>query len=217
MSTTSAVRLGHARGDRADATSATSFTLMRARGLDVLQIVDELRQVLDRVDVVVRRRADEAHAGRGVPRSWRSRVDLVARKLAAFAGLGALRHLDLQLVRVDEILARHAEAAGGDLLDRGCGGGRRSASGMNRSGSSPPSPVLTLPPMRFIAMASVSCASVEIEPSDIAPVQNRLTISSAGSTSSIGIGGRPPVLKSHQAAQRAEALALVVDELACIP
>ena len=30
--------------------------------------------------------------------------------------------------------------------------------------SSPPSPVLLLPPMRFIASASVVCASVEIEP-----------------------------------------------------
>ena len=40
--------------------------------------------------------------------------------------------------------------------------------------------------MRFIATASVVCASVEIEPSDIAPVANRFTISVAGSTSSIG-------------------------------
>jgi hypothetical protein len=37
-------------------------------------------------------------------------------------------------------------------------------SGVNRSGSSPPSPVLDLPPSRFMAMASVSCASWEIEP-----------------------------------------------------
>jgi hypothetical protein len=40
--------------------------------------------------------------------------------------------------------------------------------------------------MRFIATASVLCASVEIEPSDIAPVAKRLTISFAGSTSSSG-------------------------------
>ena len=39
-----------------------------------------------------------------------------------------------------------------------------SASGVNRSGSSPPSPVLDLPPSRFMAMARVSCASAEIEP-----------------------------------------------------
>ena len=51
------------------------------------------------------------------------------------------------------------------------------ASGMKRSASSPPSPVFDLPPMRFIAMARVSCASLEIEPYDIAPVAKRLTIS----------------------------------------
>ena len=56
-----------------------------------------------------------------------------------------------------------------------------------RTGSSPPSPVLERPPIRFIAIASVSCASREIEPSDIAPVAKRLTISAAGSTSSIEI------------------------------
>ena len=42
--------------------------------------------------------------------------------------------------------------------------------------------------MRFIAMASVSCASLRIDPNDMAPVAKRFTISLAGSTSSIGIG-----------------------------
>src|SRR5438874_1253033 len=37
--------------------------------------------------------------------------------LPALAGLRALRHLDLQLVAVDEVVAGHAEAARGDLLD----------------------------------------------------------------------------------------------------
>ncbi len=68
------------------------------------------------------------------------------------------------------------------------------ASGVNRTGSSPPSPVFERPPMRFIAIASVSCASREIEPSDMAPVANRFTISLAGSTSSSGM---PPPASSR--------------------
>ena len=44
------------------------------------------------------------------------------------------------------------------------------------------SPVLLLPPMVFMATASVVCASSEMEPYDMAPVQNRFTISAAGST-----------------------------------
>ena len=38
------------------------------------------------------------------------------------------------------------------------------ASGTLRSGSSPPSPLLDRPPRRFMAMASVSCASWEMAP-----------------------------------------------------
>ena len=83
----------------------------------VLQVVDELRQVLDRVDVVVRRRRDQAHARRRVAHLRDPRIDLVAGQLAAFARLGALRHLDLEIVGVDEVFARHAEARGRDLLD----------------------------------------------------------------------------------------------------
>src|SRR5258706_11736688 len=43
--------------------------------------------------------------------------------------------------------------------------------GAKRRRSSPPSPVFDLPPTRFIATASVVCASIEIEPCDIAPVE----------------------------------------------
>jgi hypothetical protein len=59
--------------------------------------------------------------------------------------------------------------------------------GLKRSVSSPPSPVFDLPPMRFMAMASVVCASRLIEPKLMAPVAKRRTILAAGSTSSTGI------------------------------
>ena len=44
-------------------------------------------------------------------------VDLVAGELSAFAGLRALRHLDLDVLRRTEVLDRHAEPSGCDLLD----------------------------------------------------------------------------------------------------
>ena len=47
------------------------------------------------------------------------RINLAARQFAAFARLRALRHFDLQLLRVDEVMARHAEPADCDLLDGG--------------------------------------------------------------------------------------------------
>src|SRR3954469_18369799 len=51
----------------------------------------------------------------------------------------------------------------------------RRAGSWGGSGSSPPSRVLYFAPILFIATASVSCASLLIEPYDMAPVENRLT------------------------------------------
>ena len=110
-------RLGDAGGNGADADFGDELDRDVGARIDVLQIEDQLRQIFDRIDVVMRRRRDEADARRRVAHLGDRRVDLVAGQLAAFAGLGALRHLDLHHVGVDEILRRHAEAAGGDLLD----------------------------------------------------------------------------------------------------
>src|SRR5919108_1664854 len=86
------------------------------------------------------------------------------------------------LTRYSDVTPKRPEAT--CLIDE------RRAGSYRRSGSSPPSPVLDLPPSWFMAMARVSCASLEMEPYDMAPVENRLTISLTGSTSSIGIDGR---------------------------
>jgi hypothetical protein len=63
--------------------------------VDLAQVEDELREILDRVDVVVRRRRDQRDTRRRVPQACNLAGDLVPRKLAALAGLRALRHLDL--------------------------------------------------------------------------------------------------------------------------
>ena len=64
------VRLGHARGDRAHADFGHQLHRDARLRVDVLQVVDQLRQVFDRVDVVVRRRRDQLHAGV----EWRTRA-----------------------------------------------------------------------------------------------------------------------------------------------
>ena len=93
------VGLGDAGGDRADADLGHELDADARLRVGVLEVVDELLEVLDRVDVVVRRRRDEADAGRRVADPRDALVDLVAGQLAALAGLGALGHLDLQLGR----------------------------------------------------------------------------------------------------------------------
>src|SRR3546814_7622576 len=47
-------------------------------GVHFFQIVDQLRQILDRVDVVVRRRRDQANARFGITQPRDGGVDLVA-------------------------------------------------------------------------------------------------------------------------------------------
>ena len=110
--------LGDARRDGAHADFRDELDGNQRLRIDVLQIVDELLQILDRVNVVMRGRRDQADALGRVAHLGDDRVDLVAGQLAALAGLRALRHLDLHHVGIDEIFGGDAEPAGRDLLDR---------------------------------------------------------------------------------------------------
>ena len=60
------------------------------------------------------------------------------------------------LVRYSDVTPKRPDAT--------CLIAERRAGSCSRSGSSPPSPVFDLAPRRFIAMASVSWASAEIDP-----------------------------------------------------
>ena len=111
--------LGHAGGDGADAGLADQLDRHARAGVGVLKIEDKLRQVLDGVDVVVRRRRDQADAGRGLTDLGDPGVDLLAGQVAALAGLGALGHLDLNLKGAAQVAARHAKARACHLLDGG--------------------------------------------------------------------------------------------------
>ena len=98
------MRLGHARGNGAHADFGHQLHADARIAIGVLEIVDQLGQVFDRIDVVVRRRRNQAHARGGVPRLGDPRIHLGAGQLAAFAGLGALRHLDLQFLRAHQVV-----------------------------------------------------------------------------------------------------------------
>ena len=67
-----------------------------------------------------------------------------------------------------------------------------------RSLCSPPSPVPDLPPIRFMAIASVSWTSWLSEPKDIEPVENRRRMAATGSTSDNGTGAPDRGLKSSR-------------------
>ncbi len=153
----------------------------------VLEIEDQLRQVFDGINVVVRGWADQADAWGRHPGRGDHAIHLVTRKFAAFTRLGPLGDFDLDFVGIGEIPARDSEATARDLLDRRplrVHVGHRLAIAaepfrrfldrlmppkVEFHGRKPlvvfaPSPVLLLPPRTFIATAIVSCASFEIEP-----------------------------------------------------
>jgi hypothetical protein len=73
------VRLDDAGGDGADSCFRDELHADPRVGVDVLQVEDELREILDGVDVVVGRRRDERDARRRVANRGDDLVDLVAR------------------------------------------------------------------------------------------------------------------------------------------
>ena len=110
------VTLGHAGGYGSHSGLGDELDVYPRAAVRVLEIVDELGEVLYRVYVVVRGRRYETHPGSREPHLGYPRIDLLSRKLPAFAGLGSLGYLYLYLVGIDQVLARDAEAARGHLL-----------------------------------------------------------------------------------------------------
>ena len=105
------MRLGHTCGDGAD-THFRHQLHADARGtIGVLQIVNQLRQILDGIDVMMRRRRDQADTRGRVTGLGNPRIHLSSGKLAAFTGLRALSHLDLEFASLGQIQAGDAEPA----------------------------------------------------------------------------------------------------------
>lgn len=98
------IGLGHTGGDGADAGFCHQLDRNQGLRVDLLEVVDQLGQVFDRVDVVVRRWRDQGYARYRVTQLGDQAVDLAAWQLAAFTGLGALGNLDLQHFGVDQVL-----------------------------------------------------------------------------------------------------------------
>src|SRR4029077_11339494 len=111
------VRLGDTRGDPPDTRFRHQLHAHARVGVDLLQIVDELRQVLDRIDVVVRRRRDKRNPRYRVAQTGDKGRDLVGGELSPFAGLRALRDLDLELVGTHQIVRGDPKPPRRDLLD----------------------------------------------------------------------------------------------------
>ena len=112
------VALGHTRGNRAHPYLRDQLDADAGVVVSVFQVVNQLGQVLDRVNIMVRRWRDQTDAGRRIAHLGDPWIDLPSGQLAPFTRLGPLGHLDLQLFCLSEVIAGHAEPARGHLFDR---------------------------------------------------------------------------------------------------
>ena len=103
-------------GDHADVRHDRDLHRYARARIHRLELVDDLREVFDRIDVVVVRGRDEVDARLRVPRERYLLRDLAGRQVTALARLRALSDLDLEVIGRVREQRGHAKAAGRDLL-----------------------------------------------------------------------------------------------------
>src|SRR3982075_1995281 len=82
-------RLGNARGNDADSGAGNEFYADAGARIHGAQVMDQLREVFDAVNVVMRRRRNQRRAWRGVADARDVFADFLRRQLAALTGLRA--------------------------------------------------------------------------------------------------------------------------------
>src|SRR6266481_1275231 len=87
--------------DDANARAGNQFYADARTRIDGAQIVNELSEVFDAVNIVVRRRRNQWSARRGMTNTRDVGSHFFRGKLAAFAGLGGLRHFNFEFLRVN--------------------------------------------------------------------------------------------------------------------
>src|SRR5258708_18176820 len=103
------MRFCHTGRDGTDADLGHQLHSNTRLWIDVFQVVDQLREILNRIDVVMRGRRNQTDTWDRVPYPRDYLIDFLTGKLTAFSGLSTLCHLDLQLVGVDEVVRGHAK------------------------------------------------------------------------------------------------------------
>src|SRR6266446_4876025 len=109
--------LCNARGNDANARARYELHADARSRIHGAQIVNQLREIFDAVNVVMRRGRNQRSPGGGMPDARNVLADLPRRQLAALTRLRALRHLDFELFGVYEVIGSDSKPSGGDLFD----------------------------------------------------------------------------------------------------
>ncbi len=111
--------LDHAGGNGSHSGSRHQFHRHQCLWVNLFQVKDELGQIFDGVNIVVRWRRNKGYPRHRVAQTGDECVHLAARQLATLTGFGPLGDLDLQDLGIDQIGWGDPEAARSDLLDFG--------------------------------------------------------------------------------------------------
>ena len=109
--------LSDTRRNRANARRGHQFHGHFGAWVDLLEIIDQLRQILDGIDVVMRWRRDQRHAFGRMTQARNQICHLHARQLTTFTRLGTLCNLDFQLLAMVQIFRCNTKATRCDLFD----------------------------------------------------------------------------------------------------
>ncbi|OAV68215.1 hypothetical protein Barb4_02161 [Bacteroidales bacterium Barb4] len=115
-------RFGYTGGDGSHAAFGYELDADFGGRIDVFEVEDELCQVLDGIDIVMRRRRYEGDAGDGMAGAGDDVVHFVAGQLSTFTRLRALSDFDLYFIGIHEVFGGYTETSGGYLLDGGAQG-----------------------------------------------------------------------------------------------
>ena len=83
----------------------------------IFQVIDQLCQVLDGIDIVMRRRGDQGNTRCGVTGFRNPWINLLRRKMSTFTRFCALCHFDLDFSCRHQITAGNTETTTGYLFD----------------------------------------------------------------------------------------------------
>src|SRR5260370_402950 len=108
---------GDTGGDDADTGAGDEFYADARARIHGAQVMDQLREVFDAVNIVMRRRRNERRARGGVAGARDVFADFLCGQLAALTGLGALGPFDFEFFGVDEVIRGDSKTPRGDLLD----------------------------------------------------------------------------------------------------
>ena len=104
-------------GNDAHAGSGNQFHADARLRVHGAQIVNQLRQIFDAVNVVMRWRRNQRRSGRRMPDARNVLTDFLSRQLPALARLRSLRHFDFEFLGVHQVIGGDAEPRRSHLFD----------------------------------------------------------------------------------------------------